>query len=63
VQASQGRGSTTGNGRAARRRRCRQDGQGRRRGKPILSRGTLCRVPNPMSATGMKQGWNGQGEE
>jgi hypothetical protein len=63
VQASQGRRGTTGNRRAAHWRRFRQDGQGRRGGKPILSRGKLWRVPNPMSATGMKQGWNGQGEE
>jgi hypothetical protein len=63
VQASQGRRGTTGNRRDATRRRFRQDGQARRRGKPIPSRGTLCRVPNPMSATGTKQGWNGQVEE
>jgi hypothetical protein len=33
------------------------------KGNPIFRRGKLCRVPNPMSATGMKQGWNGRSEE
>lgn len=63
MQASQSRCGTTGNRRDVAERRFRQDGQARRRGKPIPSRGTLCRVPNPMSATGMKQGRNGQMEE
>ena len=32
---------------------------GKLRSNPIRRRGTLCRVPNPMSATGMKQDRDG----
>jgi hypothetical protein len=33
---------------------------GKSRGDPIFRRGKLCRVQNPMSATGMKQGRDGR---
>jgi hypothetical protein len=48
-----------GNGRGVFGERATSRRDGEPRGNPIRGRGTLCRVPNPMSATGMKQDRDG----